>query len=85
MVTKKRLPKADPNDDPAMARVRVLWAEKKNEGWTQQRLGELMGYPTDSARKSVNQFFKTHDPKVSTLRRFAKALGITPAELFAED
>lgn len=67
-----------------MAKVRALWEEKQSEGWTQQQLGELMGYPSDSARKSVSQFLKTHDPKVSTLRRFAKALKISPADLFAE-
>ena len=68
-----------------MARVRALWEAKKRDGWTMQQLGQRMGYKKDSARKSVSQFLKTHDPKVSTLRRFAGALSIAPAELLAED
>jgi hypothetical protein len=34
-----------------------------------------MGYPAESARKSVSQFLKSHDPRVGMVRRFAKALG----------
>jgi transcriptional regulator with XRE-family HTH domain len=63
-------------DDPAMARVRELWERKQGEGWTQQRLGEAMGYPAESARKSVSQFLKSSDPHVSMLRRFADAVGV---------
>lgn len=81
-----RKPAKDDRDDPAMQRVRELWTQKQqDDGWTQQQLGERMGYPADSARQSVSQFFKTHDPKASTLRRFARAIGISTAELFIED
>jgi transcriptional regulator with XRE-family HTH domain len=71
-------------DDPAMAKVRTLWEAKQAEGWTQQRLGEAMNYPTVSARKSVSQFLKSRDPHISVLRRFAKALGISIATLVRE-
>ena len=71
-------------DDPAMAKVRRLWAAKQKEGWTQTELGKRMGYPEKSARQSVSQFLTVHDPKVSTLRRFAKALDMSLADFFKE-
>ena len=61
-------------DDPAMTRVRELWDEKRADGWTMQKLGERMGYPAASARKSVSQFLKSHDPHIGMLRRFANGL-----------
>lgn len=68
--------KTSKTDDPAMARVRQLWVKKQAEGWTQQKLGLSMGYPEESARKSVSQFLRSRDPQVSMLRRFAKAVGV---------
>ena len=50
-------------------------------GMTQQQLGEKMGYPAESARKSVSQFLKSGDPQIGMLRRFAKALGVSVATL----
>jgi transcriptional regulator with XRE-family HTH domain len=73
--------KKSTKDDPAMARVRELWEAKQKEGWTQQRLGEAMGYPAESARKSVSQFLKSNDPHVSMLRRFAKAVDVAISSL----
>ena len=70
-------------DDPAMTRVRELWDEKRADGWTMQKLGERMGYPAASARKSVSQFLKSHDPHIGMLRRFAKGLDIPVIDLFA--
>ena len=41
-----------------------------------------MGYEGDIARKAVWQFInKTADPRLSTLRRFAKAMGMSVKEL----
>ena len=68
-------------DDPAMARVRELWERKQEAGWSQQKLGEAMGYPVEHARKSVSQFLRSRDPQISMLRRFAKAVGVTMAAL----
>jgi uncharacterized protein YggT (Ycf19 family) len=37
-----------------------------------------MGYPEDSARKSAWQFIhKTSDPRLSMLRRFCVAIGVS--------
>lgn len=72
------------DDDPAITKVRTLWAERQAEGWTQQKLGEAMGYKPDTARKSVSQFLKSRDPHISVLRRFAGAIGISTASLVRE-
>lgn len=64
-----------------MAKVRELWEKKQADGWTQQRLGEAMGYPEESARKSVSQFLKSRDPQISMLRRFSKAVGVNVATI----
>ena len=63
-------------DDAAMARVRKLWAEKKAARMTQEELGVAVGYDQKSARKSVSQFLKTKDPRISMLRKFAKAMQV---------
>lgn len=65
--------------DPSMAKVRKL-AEKS--GKTLDEIGVAMGYPPETARQSVWQWLrKTADPRVSVLRRFAKAVGIDVKEL----
>jgi transcriptional regulator with XRE-family HTH domain len=71
-------------DDQAMARVRIIWAAKQEAGWTMQRLGEAMGYSPAIARKSVHQFLKSSDPRMSMLRRFAKAVGVKISTLAKE-
>jgi transcriptional regulator with XRE-family HTH domain len=75
------MPETPPTDDPAMTRVRELWAAKKAIRMTQEELGVAMGYELKSAKKSANQFFRTKDPRISMLRRFAKAMGVPLSEL----
>ena len=72
-------------DDPAMAKVREHWDKLQAAGWTQQRLGEAMGYGGESARKSVSQFLKSRDPQISMLRRFARATGVKLTVLVRSD
>ncbi len=67
-----------------MSRVRELWAAKKASRMTQEDLGVLMGYDQKSARKSVSQFMKSKDPRISMLRKFAKAVGVPLAEIIGE-
>jgi transcriptional regulator with XRE-family HTH domain len=66
-------------EDPIMAIVRQRF---EASGMTHQELGEKMGYAAASARQSVSQFFKGGDPRVGTIRRFAKALEIPLCQLF---
>lgn len=65
-------------DDPAMAKARALFGES---GLSLVELGRRMGYPEAIARQSAWQFMKTNDPRMSTLRKFAEALGIALDEL----
>jgi hypothetical protein len=67
-----------PDRDPSMDIVRARFAAS---GLTLHDLGVKMGYPEETARKSVWQFMKTSDPRMSMLRRFAHAMGISVEEL----
>ena len=65
-------------EDVAMTKVHARF---KESGMTLDELGQKMGYPAGTARQSVWQFQRTSDPRISVLRRFAKAMGIGVAEL----
>lgn len=65
-----------------MVKVRASFEES---GLSLHDLGMRMGYPEDSARKSAWQFIqKTDDPRLSMLRRFAKAMDISLVGLIDE-
>lgn len=68
----------NPSEDPVMQVVRE---KLEASGMTYQELGEKMGYKPASARQGVNQFLGAGDPRISSLRRFADALGISVARL----
>lgn len=60
--------------DPTMLAVRLRF---EKSGRSLDEVGVDMGYPKASARKSVWQFvYKTKDPRLSMLRKFANAIGI---------
>lgn len=40
-----------------------------------------MGYPPETARQSAFQFMKSGDPRISMLRRFAKAMEMDVKDL----
>ncbi len=66
-------------EDVVMARLRSLF---DRSDLTLHELGVAMGYPEKTARNHVWQFLtKTHDPRLSMLRRFAKALDVPLVEL----
>ena len=68
-------------EDLAMVSVRARF---EKSGLSLHDLGMRMGYPEKTARMSAWQFMKTSDPRISMLRRFAKALGISIEELVGE-
>ena len=73
--------KPDPADR-AIVRAREVFSAS---GKTLDELGVAMGYETGIARKSAWQFLnKTTDPRLSMLRRFAKAMGVSVEELVRE-
>jgi len=65
--------------DPAIIKARKLFAKsQKSLDW----LGQEMGSSGDVARKAAWQFLnKVNDPRLSTLRKFAKAMGVDVKEL----
>jgi hypothetical protein len=65
-------------EDPAMQRVRTLFSES---GLSLVELGRRMGYGDDTARQSAWQFMRTGDPRMSMLRKFAEAMGVTVDQL----
>ena len=68
--------------DPAMRRALDLF---NKSGKSLDELGQAMGYQGDMARKSAWQFLnKTTDPRLSMLRRFANAMGVSVRELVEE-
>jgi transcriptional regulator with XRE-family HTH domain len=65
--------------DESIRKARLLF---EKSGKTLEELGVAMGYGTDMARKSAWQFLnKTADPRISMLRRCARALGVTLEDL----
>ncbi len=73
--------KKDPAD-PAIVKARALFAQSEK---SLDELGREMGYEGDTARKAVWQFLnKTNDPRLSMLRRFAKAMGVAIEQLVGE-
>jgi hypothetical protein len=65
--------------DPALRKANLLFVKS---GRSLDELGLAMGYPKTTARQSVWQFLsKTTDPRLSMLRRFAKAMRIDVKDL----
>lgn len=67
--------------DASMAQV---LSKFEASGLSLQALGVAMGFPEETARQAAFQALKAGDPRISTLRRFAKALGIPIEELVSE-
>jgi transcriptional regulator with XRE-family HTH domain len=70
----------DKHEDPSMETVRARF---EASGLTLHELGLKMGYPETIARQSAFQFMKSEDPRISSLRRFAAAMGVSVEELVA--
>ena len=74
---------SDDAPDPAILKARELFAAS---GKTLDELGLAMGYKGDVARKAAWQFLnKINDPRLSSLRRFAKALGVPLSALLQDE
>jgi transcriptional regulator with XRE-family HTH domain len=70
------------DEDPLMDALRTRFDKS---GLTLDALGEKMGYPPATARKSAWQFLnKTNDPRLSMLRKFAGAIGVKLSALVKE-
>jgi transcriptional regulator with XRE-family HTH domain len=65
-------------EDPAMDKVRSIF---KESGLSLVELGKRMGYADDTARQAAWQFMQSGDPRMSMLRKFAIATGVSLEEL----
>lgn len=71
---------SDKTTDPAIVKARELF---EASGKTLDEVGLAMGFKPEVARKSVWQLLnKIDDPKLSTLRKFADAIGAPMSEFF---
>lgn len=74
------MPHAD-TEDLSMTRVRDWMKANK---LTLQELGLRMGFDESSAKQAVFQFLKSKNPRIDSLRRFARASGLSLTELVDE-
>jgi transcriptional regulator with XRE-family HTH domain len=71
------------NTDFAMKRAAEIF---EKSGKTLEDLGILMGYTSEIARRAAWQFLrKTGDPRLSMLRKFAKAMRVPIEKLVREN
>jgi transcriptional regulator with XRE-family HTH domain len=71
---------SDKQPDPVMERVRAAFTESD---LSLDELGKRMGSDGDTAKKYAWQFLnRVDDPRISTLRKFADAVGVPLADFF---
>lgn len=56
--------------------MEVVRMHFKASGMSLQQLGEKMGFEPPTARQAAFQFLKVGDPRLSSMKRFAKAVGV---------
>jgi len=65
--------------DPVLKKAMKLFEQS---GKSLEEVGQAMGYPPGVARRAAWQFLhKVDDPRMSSLRRFAKAMGVGVKDL----
>jgi len=72
-----------PDTDPTIDKIRAAFVKSK---LSLIELGRRMGYESDdAAKKSAWQFLnKTNDPRLSMIRKFAKAVGVSAKSLIVD-
>ncbi|MBS0200419.1 MAG: helix-turn-helix domain-containing protein [Proteobacteria bacterium] len=66
--------------------ARRLREARERVGFTQYQLGIAAGMDPAVASPRMNQYERgVHEPRLDTVRKLAKALGIPPALLYTED
>jgi hypothetical protein len=67
--------------DPVIKKAAALFDKS---GMTLDELGQKMGFAEGVARRAAWQFLnRVDDPRISTLRKFAKAIGVNTKDLFS--
>lgn len=68
--------------DPVMGKILEIWAKKQAGGMTLEQLGAGMGLGGGQlAKNGAHQFLRRSDPRISSVRKFAKAVGVSVATL----
>ena len=65
---------------------RRMRARREELGWSQERVGVLIGIDESSSRARISRYeLGVHEPAVATARLIAEALGVPLAYLYCED
>ena len=65
---------------------RRMRARREELGWSQERVGVLIGIDESSSRARISRYeLGTHEPPVKTARLIADALNVPLAYLYCED
>lgn len=65
---------------------RRVRAQREELGWSQEKLGVLIGIDESSSRARISRYeLGVHEPAVATARLMADALGVSLAFLYCED
>ena len=65
---------------------RLMRARREELGWSQERVGVLIGIDESSSRARISRYeLGTHEPPVKTARLIADALNVPLAYLYCED
>lgn len=65
---------------------RRMRARREQLGWTQERVGVLIGIDESASRARISRYeLGTHEPPVRTAHLIAAALGVPTAYLFCDD
>jgi hypothetical protein len=68
-----------------MGKIREIWEKKKAAGMGLTELGRAMGLGDGRlAHAGAHQFLQRRDPRISSVRKFARAVGVSVARLVRE-
>lgn len=71
---------------PSTVVGRRMRSRREELGWSQEKVGVLIGIDESSARARISRYeLGTHEAPVKTARQIADALGVPLAYLYCED
>ena len=71
---------------PSTVVGRRMRSRREELGWSQEKVGVLIGIDESSARARISRYeLGTHEPPVKTARQIAETLGVPLAYLYCED
>ena len=72
--------------EPSNVVGRRMRSRREELGWSQEKVGVLIGIDESSARARISRYeLGTHEAPVKTARQIADALGVPLAYLYCED